>query len=51
MPTAAAEESHPPLAIPNDTEDVEGEESDDYEVEVGGNSYGPPPPSGQLGTL
>ena len=40
MPPAAAEENHPPLAIPNDPEDVEGEESDDYEVEVGGNSYG-----------
>jgi len=38
MPPAAAEESHPPLPIPNETEDVEGEESDDYDVEVG-NSY------------
>jgi len=44
MPPAAAEESHPPPVIPNDPEDAEGEESDDYDVEVGSNNYGYFPP-------
>ena len=39
MPPAAAEESHPPTTIPNDNEDVEDEESDSYEIEVGSSSY------------
>jgi hypothetical protein len=34
MPPAA--ESDPPKRGLNDIEDVEGEESDDYDVEVGG---------------
>jgi hypothetical protein len=38
MPPAAAEESHPPPTIPNDNEDVEDEESDNYEIDVGGSS-------------
>jgi hypothetical protein len=33
----AAEESHPPQAIPDKPEDGEGEESDEYDIEVGGN--------------
>lgn len=33
----AAEESHPPPGVPYKPEDVEGEESDDYDTGVGGN--------------
>lgn len=33
----AAKESHPPPGIPNEPEDAEGEESDDYDIGVGGN--------------
>jgi hypothetical protein len=36
----AAEESRPPPVIPNYPEDAEGEESDDYDVEVGSDSCG-----------
>lgn len=34
----AEEESHPPPNVPNDSEDAEAEdfESDEYEIEVGG---------------
>lgn len=44
MPPTAAEKSRPPPVIRNDPEDAEGEESDDYDVEVGSNNYGFPPP-------
>jgi hypothetical protein len=33
----AAEESHAPPGVPYEPEDVEGEESDDYDIDVGGN--------------
>jgi hypothetical protein len=32
----AADESHPPSGIPDEPEDAEGEESDEYDIEVGG---------------
>lgn len=32
-----AEETHPSQGDLNNTEDLEGEESDDYDIEVGGN--------------
>jgi hypothetical protein len=32
----AADESHPPPGIPDEPEDAEGEESDEYDIEVGG---------------
>lgn len=32
----AAKESHPPPGIPNEPEDAEGEESDEYDIAVGG---------------
>lgn len=31
----AADESHPPQGIPNEPGDTEGEESDEYDIEVG----------------
>ena len=32
----AAKESHPPPGVPNEPEDAEAEESDDYDIGVGG---------------
>jgi hypothetical protein len=31
----AADENHPALGIPDEPEDAEGEESDEYDIEVG----------------
>ena len=31
----AADKSHPPPSIPDEPEDAEGEESDEYDIEVG----------------
>ncbi len=33
----ATEESHPPPGVPDKPEDAEGEESDEYDIEVGDN--------------
>jgi hypothetical protein len=33
----AAEESHPPPGVPEEPEGADGEESDEYDIEVGNN--------------
>lgn len=31
----AADENHPPAGVPDEPEDAEGEETDEYDIEVG----------------
>jgi hypothetical protein len=35
----AADENHPPTGIPDEPENAEGEESDEYDIEVGDCSF------------